>query len=132
MLSKVKISVIECGITRAKSIHKLGNIAYYIGIKPPSVDELRARIKAGTGASTLDVNVMLDKAVKAIEEMQNCSFFSNRITSDEFETSYKNFENAITTLYPYLKTSYDDIASMMLQRKEANEERVNEASTSNQ
>lgn len=114
----IQICIIECDIALAKSIHRHGNIAYYIGVISPSVDELRVRIKAGTKASTLDINVLLEQAVKALEEIQNCSFLSYRITNDEFETSYANFQNSVTALYPYLKTNYDDIQGMMIQRRQ--------------
>jgi guanylate kinase len=63
-------------------------------------------------ANTEKINQILDNSQKEIEEIEKVSFFSFRITNDNFETSYEDFKNSVLSTYPFLKSNYEEISNL--------------------
>lgn len=107
----------ETEISEAKAIHRLGQIAHYIGVIPASMDTHREQVKNNTKANTEIVNKILQTSEQEVSEIKNSSFFSYTIVNDELQNSYNTFENAVIALYPYLKSDYNDIKDLQVKRK---------------
>lgn len=69
---------------------------------------LRDRIKKEIKSNTEQINQILDSASKEIKEIEKASYFSYRIINDDFETGYEDFRNAVLTIFPYLKSNYEE------------------------
>lgn len=104
-----KICLMEIDLNGAKKINNSCVGGNFIGILPPSLDALRGRIKEYVKANTATINKMLDKAKDEIKEIENFSFFTYRIINDNIDTGYKDFENSIYSLFPYLKYGHEKI-----------------------
>ncbi len=97
------------GIKAAKRIYNSGYEAKYIAILPPSLDDLRIRVKNNMKVNTENVNKILENAAREIKEIEASTFFSHKIFNDDLETSYLNFKNSIMSIYPYFKKSFKEI-----------------------
>jgi len=117
----ILVCILEINIDDSKEIYKSGFGGNYIGIMPPSGESLRERVKLKTKASTEAVNKVLVEAEEEIKEIENSSFFTNRLINDNFEGSYDIFKNRVISIYPFVKFEYDQIEK--LAREAINEER---------
>lgn len=106
------ICILEINIDDSKDIYKSGYSANYIGILPPDSENLRPRIKAKLHISTENVNKMLLDAQEEIKQIENSSFFSNRIINDDFDISYGIFKNRVISIYPFVKLDYHSIEKL--------------------
>jgi guanylate kinase len=107
-----KIAILEIDLQGALKISLTDTGANFIGILPPSMDALRVRIKEHTKLNTAAINKELEKAEGEVKEIETHSFFGFRIMNDEFNTGYRDFKNAIISLYPFLKYSDEDIEKL--------------------
>ena len=98
-----KIAIIEIDLEGAKKMNSLDIEANFIGILPPSLDDLRHRIKEHTKLNTEKINAELEKASDEIKEIEKYTFFMFRIINDQLETGLKDILNAMISLYPKLK-----------------------------
>ena len=97
---------------RLEEIYKSGHGGNYIGILPPSTESLRERVKLRLKASTEAVNKVLVDAEEEIKEIENWSFFTNRLINDELDNSYEIFKNRVISIYPFVKYEYDQVEKM--------------------
>ncbi len=102
-----KIAIIEIDLEGAKKLKNLDVGANFVGILPPSLDALRARIKEHTKLSTADINKQLETAEEEIKEIEKYTFFVFRIINDDLDTGLKDIKNAMISLYPKLKYTED-------------------------
>lgn len=100
-----KIAIIEIDLSGAKELKNLDIDANFVGILPPSLDALRARIKEHTKLNTENINKQLEKAEEEIKEIEKYTFFVFRIINDDLDTGLKDVRNAMISLYPKLKYS---------------------------
>lgn len=107
-----KIALLETRLEEAMKIYQTSCSCNFIGILPPSLDQLRARIEKHTKLNTAGVNNELVKAAEEIKELESYTFLSFRIINDIFETGFNDFKNAIISLYPSLKYKPEDIRSL--------------------
>jgi len=103
------VCILEINIDDSKEIYKSGFGGNYIGILPPSGESLRERVKNKSKASTEAVNKILVEAQEEIKEIENSSFFTNRLINDNLEDSYEVFKNRIISIYPFVKYDYDQV-----------------------
>ena len=109
IIDEGKIALLEIDLAGALKINSTSVGANFIGILPPSLDELRMRIKAHTKLNTGNINKVLEKSKEEIKEIENHSFFTFRIMNDQLERGYLDFKNAIISLFPFLKYTPEDI-----------------------
>lgn len=106
------VCVIEINIEDSKEIYKSGYGGNYIGILPPSTENLRERVKLRLKASTEAVNKVLVEAEEEIKEIENSSFFTNRLINDDLSNSYEIFKNRVISIYPFVKFEFEQIEKM--------------------
>lgn len=106
------VCILEINIDDSKDIYKSGNGGNYIGILPPSIESLRERVKLRLKASTEAVNKVLVEAEGEIKEIENSSFFTNRLINDDLDNSYEIFKNRVISIYPFVKFEYDQVEKM--------------------
>jgi len=115
------VCILEINIDDSKEIYKSGYGGNYIGILPPSTESLRERVKLRLKASTEAVNKVLLESEEEIKEINNSSFFTNRLYNDDLDNSYEIFKNRVISIYPFVKFEYDQIEKMA---KEAVQEKL--------
>lgn len=115
------VCILEINIDDSKEIYKSGYGGNYIGILPPSTESLRERVKLRLKASTEAVNKVLFESEEEIKEINNSSFFTNRLYNDDLDNSYEIFKNRVISIYPFVKFEYDQIEKMA---KEAVQEKL--------
>lgn len=100
----------EVDINGAKLLYKKGFKANYIGLVPPSINSLRSRLKERSlinyyrkSESTDQITKRLVIAQDEMNEINEASFFTNKIINDDIETAYRDLRNEILSLYPNLK-----------------------------
>ena len=97
-----KVCILELDVNGANQIHKLNYPANYIGILPPSNDVLKERL-IGRG---LDSEEVIQKriliGINEAEHIKTSNIFDNKITNNDLQTSYKEFKDTISSLYPNL------------------------------
>ena len=106
------VCIIETNIDDSKEIYKSGYGGNYIGILPPSTESLRERIKLRLKASTEGVNKILVDADEEIKQIENSSFFTNRLINDHIDNSFEIFKNRVISIYPFVKFEYDQVEKM--------------------
>ena len=132
-----KIAILEIDLEGAKEMNSMDIEANFIGILPPSLDDLRQRIKEHTKLNTEKINQELEKASDEIKEIEKYTFFMFRIINDELETGLKDIKNAMISLYPKLKYSdelIEEIKNMELREKnqiQNKAEKINEIDENN-
>ena len=133
IINEGKVALLEIDLTGALKINSSSIDANFVGILPPSIDALRKRVKEHTKLNTGNINKVLEKAAEEVKEIEAHSFFSFRIINDEIETGYKDFKNAMNSLFPFLKYSPEDIEKVKEiaskgheEKKEENEEGMKE------
>lgn len=133
IINEGKIALLEIDLTGALKINSSSVDANFVGILPPSIDALRKRVKEHTKLNTGSINKVLEKAEEEVKEIEAHSFFTFRIKNDELETGYKDFKNAIISLFPFLKYTPEDIEKVKEvaskgheEKKEENEEGMKE------
>lgn len=107
-----KIAIMETRLSDALKINQLSIPANFIGVLPPSLDHLRARIEKHTDLKTYAINKELEIARDEIRDIETYTFFGYRITNDIFETGYKDLKNVILSLYPKFKYSDEEIEAL--------------------
>jgi guanylate kinase len=106
------VCILEINIDDSKEIYKSGFGGNYIGILPASSESLRERVKIKSKSSTESVNKILFEAQDEIKEIENSSFFTNRLINDNLEDSYLVFKNRIISIYPFVKNDYDFVEKL--------------------
>ncbi len=106
------VCILEINIDDSKEIYKSGQGGNYIGILPPSIESLRERVKLRLKASTEAVNKVLIEAEEEIKEIENSSFFTNRLINDDLNSSFEIFKNRIISIYPFVKFECEQIQKM--------------------
>jgi guanylate kinase len=106
------IAVLELGIAGAKKIYNLGMEATYIAIIPPTRDLMRERIGSTRKMNIAGINAILKVCMEHVNEIEECSFISERIINDDGETAYSDFKNCILSLFPFLKENYEQVLAM--------------------
>ena len=107
--SNGKIAVIEVGFDIAKKIKKNNVDANYIGILPPSMDDLRKRINEVNELQVEKVNQMLVLAEQEVKLINMHTFITFRIMNDLLDVGFNDLKNAIKSLYPHLKYSKEEL-----------------------
>lgn len=112
-----RVSVMELDIVSAKKIYRSGLIANYIGILPPSIDDLRERLDKMGLEKTANINLALKEAKKVIDEISQARFLNFRITNDDLDTAKTDFANAFISIFPSLD---EDFSQCLDEMKELN------------
>lgn len=133
IIDEGKIALLEIDLAGALKINSTSFGANFIGILPPSFDELRMRIKAHTKLNTGSINKVLEKSKEEVKEIETHSFFTFRIMNDQLERGYLDFKNAIISLFPFLKYTPEDIEQVKNipsraeeKKKDENNDKINQ------
>ena len=129
IINEGKVALLEIDLTGALKINSSSIDANFVGILPPSIDSLRKRVKEHTKLNTGSINKVLEKAAEEVKEIEAHSFFSFRIINDEIETGYKDFKNAMISLFPFLKYSSEDIEKVKEIASKGHEEKKEDEMT---
>ena len=123
IINEGKIALLEIDLTGAMKINASSVDANFVGILPPSIDALRKRVKEHTKLNTGNINKVLEKAAEEVKEIEAHSFFQFRIMNDEIDTGYKDFKNAMVSLFPFLKYSKEYIDKVIEVASKGHEEK---------
>jgi guanylate kinase len=100
------ISILESDILTANRFYNAGIEATYLAVLPPSMDALRERLKFSGKGNTATINKILETSSKDIHEIENTSFFSQKIVNDGLETGCLDFMNSIISSFPMVRENY--------------------------
>jgi guanylate kinase len=116
-----KICIIEMDIRGASAIYKSETPANFIGVLPSSLEVLRERLKENSQVNKLNTDAitkLLQICKAEMEEINHSTFFSHRLINDILENSYEEFKNHVLSIYPELKTNYDEIHCFATEKRE--------------
>jgi guanylate kinase len=122
-----RICIIEMDIRGASSIYKSETSANFIGILPSSLEVLRERLKENSHVNKLNTDAitkLLQICKAEIDEINHSTFFSHRLINDILETSYEEFRNHVTSIFPELKANYEEIQDFSRNKREAIEKEL--------
>ena len=87
--------IMDVDIQGAKTLKERYPASKSIFILPPSIDELRRRVKGRPGGEPPDMEIRMKNAQAEIKEAGQ---FDYQLVNDEFETSYQKFKKVIEGL----------------------------------
>mmetsp|Transcript_13521 Transcript_13521/g.49189 ORF Transcript_13521/g.49189 Transcript_13521/m.49189 type:complete len:298 (-) Transcript_13521:65-958(-) len=90
-----KCCILDIDVQGAQKVKaKFGKGAYYVFIKPPSMDELERRLRDRGTETEESIKTRLDNCVGEIEMADNEKGFFDRIfVNDDLKATYEKFEN---------------------------------------
>lgn len=91
-----KICIMDVDVQGAKTFMKIyPQEVYTIFVRPPSIDELRRRLKVRDGESLKDLDLRMKNAEL---EIQQASDFDCEILNDDFSRAYGEFKKIVVKL----------------------------------
>jgi len=102
------VCILEINIEDSKEIYKSGKGGNYIGILPPSTENLRERIKLKLIASTEEVNKVLLDAQDEIKEIEN---YKDNVNNNDKKTV--DFNQNVANNNLVTDDIYNDLSDQM-------------------